>query len=116
MRLEGKPLAKVEVRFIPTAVNLGAEYVAKGVTDEQGHFTLTCNGQSGACACDNRVLVMEAELPGRLKSENAQVELKAYFDKLGGRPLPPRYQNLADSPLVANVTTEQKSYAFELKR
>lgn len=115
VRLDGKPLVKVEVRFIPM-INRGPEYVAKGVTDEQGRFTLTCNGQSGACACENRVLIMEAELPGRLKGENAQEELAKYFEKLGGRPLPQRYQNLAESPFVVNVTEEQKSYTFDLKK
>jgi hypothetical protein len=115
VRLQGKPLAKVEVRFIPM-IDHGPEYIAKGVTDEKGRFTLSCNGQGGACACENRVLIMEAELPARLRSENAQAELAKYFEKLGGRPLPPQYQNLVESPLVANVTETQKSYTFELKR
>jgi hypothetical protein len=113
--LDGVPLKKVEVRFFPM-IEFGPEYIAKGVTDEQGHFSLRCNGQDGACACENRVVIMEAELPARLRSENAQEELKKYFDKLGGRPLPPRYQNLAESPLTAQVSEGQKSYRFELKR
>jgi hypothetical protein len=114
--LNGKPLAKVEVRFFPKT-DYGAEYIAKGVTDEQGHFTLTCKGESGACACENHVVIDEAELPAQLKGEKAQAELNEYFAKLGGiNRLPPKYRNLSDSPLVANVNKEQKSYKFELKR
>jgi hypothetical protein len=115
VRLNGKPLARVEIRFFPM-LNRGPEYIAHGVTDEQGRFTLTCNGQPGACVCENRVVIQEAELPSHLKGENAQEELARYFQKLGGRPLPPRYQNLADSPLTANVTEGQQTISFDLKR
>jgi hypothetical protein len=115
IRLDGKPLNKVEVRFIPL-IDYGPEYIATGVTDESGHFKLTCKGQPGACACENRVLVMEAELPDRLKSENAQGELAKYLRSLGGRPLPLKYANLAESSLTANVKPDQKEYPFELTR
>jgi hypothetical protein len=115
IRLDGKPLNKAEVRFIPL-IGYGPEYVAVGVTDETGRFQLTCKGQPGACACENRVLVMEAELPARLKGEDAQGELAKYLQSLGGRPLPDKYANLVSSPLTANVKAEQKEYAFDLTR
>src|SRR3974390_982259 len=101
--LEGKPLYNVEVRFIPV-IDHGAEYVAKGVSDKSGRFTLTCKGQPGACAGENRVLVREAMLPARLKSERAQAELAQYLLSLGGRPLPEKYSNVPNNPLVVDVT------------
>jgi hypothetical protein len=113
--LDGKPLKKVAVRFVPNDA-LGPQYVAVGVTDEAGRFKLTCNGQSGACACENHVLVMEAEFPAHLKGENAQVQLDQYLRALGGRPLPLRYANLVDSPLTVNVQADQKEYRIELTR
>jgi hypothetical protein len=115
IRLDGKPLKKAEVRFVPL-IDFGPEYVATGVTDEAGRFKLTCKGSAGACACENRVLVMEADIPAHLQGENAQVELARYFQALGSRPVPPKYGNLADSPLTANVSAGQKEYHFELTR
>jgi hypothetical protein len=115
VRLDGKPLNRAEVRFIPL-IDYGPEYVAVGVTDEAGRFKLTCKGRPGACAGENRVLVMESEVPARLKGEGAQAELARYFQSLGGRPLPPKYANLVESPLTANVTAEPKEYTFELTR
>jgi hypothetical protein len=115
VRLDGNPLKGAAVRFIPL-IDYGAAYVATGVTDESGRFQLTCNGQPGACACENRVLVMEADIPARLQSENAQAELAKYFRDLGGRPLPPRYANLTESPLIANVKADQTEYDFDLTR
>jgi hypothetical protein len=112
--LNGKPLQRAEVRFIPVTDH-GPEYLATGVTDEVGRFRLTCDGRPGACAGENQVLVMESEIPAHLKGENAQAELARYFQKLGGRPLPPRYANLAESPLTADVSAGRKEYAFDLK-
>jgi hypothetical protein len=114
VRLDGKPLKKVEVRFIPV-IEYGPEYVAVGVTDDAGRFKLTCKGQPGACACDNQVLVMEAELPSHLKGENAQRELAVYLAALGPRP-PERYTNLASSNLSVKVEAGKTDYALDLTR
>jgi hypothetical protein len=113
--LNGKPLNKAEIRFIPP-IGYGPEYVATGVTDAKGRFKLSCMGQAGACAGENLVLVVESDIPPALLGENAQVELAKYFQSLGGRPIPPRYGNLTESPLTANVTADQKEYIFELTR
>jgi hypothetical protein len=113
--LDGKPLKKAQVRFIPQ-IEFGPEYVASGVTDDLGQFTLLCKGQPGACAGENFVLVSEADIPARLQSETAQAELAKYFQSLGGRPLPRRYANLADSPLTVTVNAGQKKYDFKLTK
>jgi hypothetical protein len=115
VRLHGKPLRKVQVRFIPL-IDYGPEYIATGVTDDAGRFQLTCKGRPGACAGENRVLVVEADLPDQLKGEDAQVELARYFRGLGGRPLPEKYGNLMQSPLVVDVKAGQKEYQFDLTR
>ena len=115
VRLDGRPLNKAAVRFIPQ-IDYGPEYIAVGVTDESGRFKLTCKGQPGACACENCVIVMEADIPVRLQSENAQTELAQYKASLGRPEVPPKYSNLAESPLSANVTAGQKEYDFNLSR
>jgi hypothetical protein len=115
VRLDGKPLNRAQVRFIPL-IDFGPEYVAGGVTDEAGRFKLTCNGQPGACACENRVLVMEADIPPRLQGEGAQLELAQYFRSLGGRPIPQRYGDLVQSPLAITVSPDQHEYPLDLTR
>jgi len=117
VRLDGKPLKNVMVRFVPVN-DLGPDFHASGVTDESGRFTLTCNGRPGACACEHRVTVSEAEIPAHLKSEDlkVQAELARYLEGLGGRPLPPKYSNLAESPLTVSVNAEQREYVLDLTR
>jgi hypothetical protein len=115
VRLDGKPLNGAAVRFLPM-IDYGPEYTAVGVTDESGRFKLTCNGRPGACACENRVIVAEADIPPKLQSENAQAELAGYFKALGSRPLPEKYANLVESPLTADVKAGKKEYDFDLKR
>jgi len=115
VRLDGAPLRNAEIRFFPTD-DFGPEYVAKAVTDSAGRFKLMCKGQPGACAGENRVVVVEADLPAKLQGENAQLELAAYLRSLGGRPIPLQYGNLVDTPLKATVHAGQKEYAFDLTR
>jgi hypothetical protein len=113
--LEGKPLGKAEVRFIP-AKDLGPEYIARGVTDEKGRFKLTCKGEPGACAGENYVVVVEQEIPHKLLDEKFQAELRSYLDGLGNRPIPKKYGNAAESPLRVTVKADQKEYPLQLKR
>jgi hypothetical protein len=115
VRLDGKPLKRAEVRFLP-AIGYGAEYVAVGVTDDNGRFKLTCKGLPGACACENYVLIGEAPLPPELRSESAQAELARYFQKLGGRPIPQKYSSLAENALTAAVAAGAKDFSFDLSR
>jgi hypothetical protein len=115
VRLDGKPLNRAQVRFIPL-IDYGAEYVAVGVTDETGRFKLTCKGQPGACAGENRVLVVESDIPKELQSENAQLELARYLRSLGGRPIPEKYGDLTQSDLTVTVKPDQPEITLNLVR
>jgi hypothetical protein len=117
VRLDGKPLNSVEVVFVP-GIEFGPEYVARGVTDEEGRFQLRCKGRPGACACEHRVMIVEAELPSELKGESlqAQQDLAEYLASLGGRPLPQKYASLVDSPLTVTVTAGRSEYVLDLTR
>jgi hypothetical protein len=111
--LQGAPVYNAEVLFFPQ-IDHGPQYVAKGVTDKEGRFTLTCNGQSGACADENLVVIKDAPIPAKLQGENVQAELQKYMKSLGARP-PPRYGNVVGSPLSALVSETQRTFVFDLE-
>jgi hypothetical protein len=113
--LNGAPVPKAQVRFIPN-IGFGAEYIATGVTDEEGRFTLQCNGQPGACAVESTIVVTEADIPAHLQGENSQRELAVYLRALKNRPIPQHYASPVSSPLRVTVTAEQPDHKRELKR
>jgi len=113
--LNGAPLPKAQVRFIPM-IEFGAEYIATGVTDDKGRFTLTCHGEPGACAIENHVTVSEADIPVQLRGENAQRELAAYLRSLPNREIPRKYSSVMETPLRVTVTADQGDYKLELQR
>lgn len=113
--LDGAPLKKVRVRFIPVG-DYGPEYYAIGTTDDSGRFTLTCNGQPGACACENVVVVEESEVPEEYRGESNREKKIKYYKDLGGRPLPKRYANLAESEMKVIVTPDRKNYNIPLNK
>lgn len=113
----GKPLPMAEIRFYPM-IDFGGEYIAVGQTDAEGRFTLLCNGQPGACACENRVTVTEGSVPDDMRGASlaAQAKQAEYQKSLKNRPIPSQYANLAQSPLAITVTAEQSEYTIELQR
>ena len=113
--LNGAPLAKAQVRFIPN-IGFGADYIATGVTNDEGRYELTCHGQSGACAAENTVTVSEADIPPKLQGEDSQAELAVYLRTLTNRPIPKLYTTPVQTPLKVTVTEGQEEYKLELKR
>jgi hypothetical protein len=117
IRIGGKPVPKARVVFVPQT-DAGPDFVASGLTDDTGRYHLTCNGQPGACAGVNRVLVLESDAPRELMGESREVQLKLaqYYRDLGNRPIPGKYGSVVQSQLRATVTTEQTEYDFDLAR
>jgi hypothetical protein len=97
---------------------LGAEYIAAGTTDEHGRFVLLCNGQAGACACENRVTIADAGPPesARGLSGASQVEMSRFHAGLKNRPIPVDYASVARTPLSVAVSAGRAEYRLELKR
>jgi hypothetical protein len=116
--LNNQPLPNAQVQFVPMARGLSAEYIASGTTDDNGRFTLTCKGQSGACACENRVIVMEPSPPdqARGQSAEAQTAMSRFYNGLKNRPIPREYETVAKTPLTITVATDKSEYKLELKR
>jgi hypothetical protein len=116
--LDGKPLPKASVTFMPLLDNFGAESNSNAVTDEDGRFTLTClyNKQSGAVVGTHVVLVAESPLPDELrKGQNSRV-IDDYRAKLGNRPIPPRYSSVSQSPIKIEIKEGQEPVTIELTR
>jgi hypothetical protein len=114
--LDGAPLPKVKVLFFPQAKFDGAsDYVATGVTDDQGRFKLTCHGKDGACACENIVAVMD-EIPEELTVTSARQRYYEYMASLKNRPVPEKLLSAATSPARVTVTADQKEYKIEFQR
>ena len=116
--LNGHPLPNAEVRFVPTFEGLGAEYIATGVTDEQGHFKLTCPIHDGAPACEHRVTVTDGPVPegARGMSAAAQTKASAFLAGLKNRPIPPDYGTVAKTPLLVTISSGLTDYKLELTR
>jgi hypothetical protein len=116
--MNDQPVPNAEVQFVPMERGLGPEYIATGTTDEQGRFTLTCRGQTGACACENRVTVVDAAPPERARGPSAiaQSEMARHYRERKNRPIPVDYANVARTPLSVTVSADQGEYRLELKR
>ena len=120
----GKPVNKVEVRFVPSGEGLG-DYIGAGISDEDGNFTIAIPGRKDELCCTGncKVTVREAPLPGdvrgRLESKEGRGggggALMQYKASLKNRPIPRAYERLHSTPLTFNVTTDKsEGYDIEL--
>jgi hypothetical protein len=116
--LNGKPLPKAAVTFVPQLDTFGAESNSTAVTDENGQFTLICayQGQPGAVAGEHIVLVTEPPLPEELRNSRSTRELANFRAKLGNRPIPAKYSSVSQSPLKIEVKEGQEEIKLELRR
>lgn len=116
--LNGQPLSKASVTFVPPLENIGAESNSTAVTDENGRFTLTCayNNQPGAFVGKHTVLIAEPPLPENLRNVRDTRTLEAYHAQLGNRPIPADYSSISKSPIKIEVKEGQTDYKIELTR
>ncbi len=115
--INGKPLPKASVTFMPQLDHFGAESNSTAETDEDGKFTLTCafNSQPGAVVGKHVVLVSEAALPAELRrAQDGRID--QYRAKLGNRPIPAEYSSVTQSPLRIEVKEGQEPLTLELAR
>ena len=112
------PYGNVEVKFIPMRNDLDGNYVASGVTNKAGEFTLHLQGKTepGCCACECKVLIVEGPIPGDTRSQDEQSLLAAanFRKSLKNRPIPKKYERVGTTPLLLNVTAENNSFEIEL--
>jgi hypothetical protein len=117
--VDGEPLPRAQIQFVPELANFGSEYNSRAVTDDQGKFKLVCRktGEPGAVIAMNRVVVWEYTPPElRGSSAEAQLKLAEYQEELKNRPIPEVYSSVAKTPLKIEVTAVQKEYTIYLVR
>ena len=118
--INGKPLANAEVKFMPMEEDLDGNFVASGVSDKNGAFTLHLQGKSepGCCACECKVLVVEGQIPGDTRGQDERSLMVAanYKKSLKNRPIPEKYHRLGTSPLSFTVSAENKEFEVKLVR
>jgi hypothetical protein len=112
------PLPSARIRFMPTFPGFGAEVIAEAVSGPDGRYALTCSGSQGACIGTHRVVVEEGPLPAGLSGESGESQMKMtrYLQSLSNRPIPPHYNNVAQTPLTIEVKDGETSYDLKLTR
>ena len=115
----GKPMNNVEIRFIPTQEGLDGNFIAKGVSDENGKFVLSFPGEdgSGVVVGENKVILLEGPMPegARGQSEESQKEAVAFARGLKFRPIPRHYSSLSESPLSFSVTADKSEFEIDIE-
>ena len=109
LMLRGKPLPNAEIKLVPMADGLDGNFVASGVSNAKGEFTLRLPGkdESGCCACDCKVLVVEGPIPGDRGEDEAPIMKAANFLKsLKNRPIPEKYERLRSTPLTLTIVPD----------
>jgi hypothetical protein len=118
--INGDPLANAEVRFMPMADGLDGNFVASGISDKSGAFTLHLQGkpEPGCCACECKVLVVEGPIPGDTRGQDERSLMAAanFKKKLKNRPIPEKYHRVGTSPLSFTVSAENKEFEVKLAR
>jgi hypothetical protein len=116
--LNGQPLPRASVTFVPMLEHFGAEANSTAVTDENGQFTLMCANQNqpGAVVGKHVVLIAEPPLPDNLRNNRDERVLNGYRTNFGNRPIPPEYGSVSTSPIKIEVKQGQSEYKIELTR
>jgi hypothetical protein len=116
--LNGQPLPKATVQFVPQRSDLGAEFTSTAVTDDKGAFTLTCGYRDlpGAAVGQHTVVITEAPLPDEMRNTRDHREIERYQANLSNRPIPPKYNLVSESPLKIEIKQGQEDVKLELTR
>jgi hypothetical protein len=116
--LNGQPLPKATVQFVPQRSDLSAEFTSTAVTDDSGAFTLTCGYKDlpGAAVGQHTVLITESPLPDEMRNTRDYREIERYQANLSNRPIPPKYSSAKESPLKIDVKEGQEDVKLELTR
>ena len=117
LMLRGKPLPNAEIKLVPMAEGLDGNFTAYGVTDAKGEFVLRLPGkdESGCCACDCKVLVVEGPIPGDRGEDEASIMKAAKFVKsLKNRPIPKEYERLLTTPLTLTIVADNPKIELTL--
>ena len=121
LTLRGEPLNKAMVRFVPQDDSYKGNYVATGVTDDDGKFVLRITGKEqpecpvGLC----KVTIAEGPLPAearkQLEFENDGSAMDQYNASLKNRPIPRVYHRLTTTTISFEVTPDKEVYDIAIQ-
>jgi hypothetical protein len=116
--LNGQPLPTAEIRFLPTAKGLDANFAAIAVSDATGKFVMNLPSGPGATIGEQIVTVTDGPIPdsARGMSEEAQQAAGNFLAALPNRPIPSPYGLASQSTLRVTVVEGQEEYKLELVR
>ncbi len=116
--LDGEPVPKASITFIPTTDGPGVE-AAAGYTDEKGVYKLTSgNGdpQKGAVAGDYKVIISKIDSKSLTEGQPYGQSTGYAVTYSQTHLLPEIYRSRKDTPLTATVKKgKNKGMNFELK-
>ncbi|MEO8270606.1 MAG: hypothetical protein ABI557_12860, partial [Aureliella sp.] len=111
---KGKPLGGANVKFIP-----GSGPVAIAITDDEGNFTITTNGRSGATLGTHKVAI--SKISGAtiaVASPKPEDMMKMAKDNMGKantgpkNEIPEKYSDPENSKLTAEVSANASDNEF----
>jgi hypothetical protein len=104
--LDGVPLAKVQVEFIPEDVDGRRLPFSQGQSDENGQYRLMCeNGKPGAIVGPHKVVIRRPSVRGNPDKTAAA----------DGPAIPMAYQSVLDTPLKVVVQGDKQSCLLGLE-
>jgi hypothetical protein len=108
VKLNGKPLAGVEVRFAPeTDPDAASAPFSRAFTDANGHFNLECDNKKPGAVTGKHVVIVR-----RLKERPDPANPKP--PPPSGPPIPAPYQSFTSTPLFVVVKADNRVYDFNL--
>ena len=119
--LDGQPLEKVEVIFLPDSEKGNTGPRASSYTDAQGHYKLHCDqaNQDGAALGLNRIYIRDLTVPIRLPGmKKAPAELArpdAQSESGKGPRVPAVYTSAGQTPLHLEVKPGSQTHNIELQ-
>jgi hypothetical protein len=116
--LDGQPLPKAKVEFVPQLKDFGAQYNSVGVTDEKGRFTLQCGIQKPGAVVGHHLVLVSNNIPSeyRRADGDTQGKLAQYLASLKNRPIPEEYGSISMKPYPVEVTADKTEYELKLTR
>jgi len=117
---DGQPVNNVLVRFVPQLDHLDGNYIASGVTDDNGvcEIKLPTKEESGCCACWHKVVVVEGPVPDSVREnymKDAGASMKVFEKTLKHRPIPRDYTKLFSTPLAVEVSETTSEFEIVFK-
>ena len=118
VKINGEPLPRAVVSFVPMAEGLDGSHIASGVSDENGKFTLSFFSGPGVYAGMNKVTIRDESAPegGRALTEEGERIRQEHKKLLTNRPIPRQYMSVGQTPLGFEVTPDRTEYLIDIKR